>query len=545
MKQYHYAEFGQAMNKYIHHLTGVTSETGQRRSRFYYNEQGKLIRNELLGTPNEVTRIAYDSDTVSTVTTAEGVVQTYTIAPGLLRRVTSVSTPGMGTSAHGYDTESGLLNSVTDRNNVTTRYEYDPTHRDVIATIEADTTLQQRRIEYIRDPQTRLVTEQRIRDRSGALVAKAGAAYNDRQQVTVRHAQRPGRKLVACIDDDLLRSRRCERRGQHLSRFLVWLSRSMARCPTRASRMTSPVSSTGAADAPGCAEAPTTCAWRKGDLWKTINAKGHVTEILAYDGSGRIRSVKDANWVVMDIEYNHRGWVTARKVRGGNDGSETDDRITRMEYFADGTVKKVIQPDGSHLTYGYDPSGRLISITDSLGNSVTYTLNAVGERVREDNRDSSGNLARTLARVYNNLGQLDSIVNAGSHVTAFQYDNEGRSTKAIDALSRESVREYDGLGRLVRELRNATSAADSAETRYAFDPLDRITSIVDPSGKTTAYEYNAYGELVGLSSPDTGSTQSTYDACRSPADQNRRAWHHGDLWLRCARSHDVGDLSGQ
>lgn len=510
IKRYHYAEFGQAMNKYIHHLTGITSETGERYATFTYNDQGKLTASRILGIPNEVTEITYDSDTQSTVTTAEGAVQTYTIAPGLYRRVTNVTTAGMGASAHGYDTISGLLTSVTDRNNVTTRYEYDPTHRDVVAIVEADSTLQQRRIEYSRDPQTRLVTEQRIRDRAGALVAKVGATYNDRQQVTVATRSAPdgsssrASTTTYCETDDV--------------------NAVDSTCPVLGlvKQIDGPLPNTGlqdditrfqyrSADAPGCTEVPATCAWRKGDLWKTINPKGQVTEILAYDGTGRVRSVKDANGVVTDVEYNHRGWVTARKIRGLDDGTETDDRTLRIEYFADGAVKKTLQPDGSYLVFSYDPGQRLRGIADPSGNTITYHLNAVGQREREDTHDASGNLARTLSRVYNDLGQLESLVDADNHATGFEYDKEGRPTKTKDALLRETHREYDKLGRLVRVLQNATHATESAQTQYVFDALDRVTEVVDPNDKRTFYEHNAYGDVLTLTSPDTGITRSTYD----------------------------------
>lgn len=511
VKRYHYAEISQALNKYVHHLTGVTSETGQRRSRFTYNAQGKLIRNELLGTPNEVTDITYDSDTQSTVTTAEGAIQTYTIAPGLQRRVTSVATAGMGTSAHAYDTTSGLLSTVTDRNNVTTRYEYDSTHRDVTAIIEADTTLQQRRTEYSRDPQTRLVTEQRVRDRTGALVAKMGIAYNARQQVTATTRSAPDASssrastTTYCETDD------------------VNVDGSVCPILGLVKQIDGPLPNAGQqdditrfeyrpADAPGCTDAPTTCAWRKGDLWKTINPKGQVTEVLAYDGNGRVRSVKDANSVVTDIEYNHRGWITARKVRGGNDASEADDRIQRIEYFDDGTVKKTLQPDGSSLVYSYDAGQRLTGIAAPSGNTITYQLNAVGQREREETHDTAGgNPTRALSRVYNDLGQLESLVDADNHATGFEYDSEGRPTKTKDALLRETHREYDKLGRLVRVLQNATHATESAETEYVFDALDRVTEVVDPNDKRTYYEHNAYGDVLTLTSPDTGITRSTYD----------------------------------
>ena len=70
-----------------------------------------------------------------------------------------------------------------------------------------------------------------------------------------------------------------------------------------------------AADHPSCSTTPTTCPWRKGDLWKMTNAKGQVTESLRYDGSGRLRSSKDANGVVTDADYDPRGRLIGRTVR--------------------------------------------------------------------------------------------------------------------------------------------------------------------------------------------------------------------------------------
>lgn len=158
-----------------------------------------------------------------------------------------------------------------------------------------------------------------------------------------------------------------------------------------------------AADHPDCATTPASCPWRKGDLWKVANALGHATETLAYDGAGRVLSVKDPNGVITDFTYHPRGWLTARKVRGPDNAVETDDQITAIEYWPTGLVKRVTQPDGAYTAYTYDAAHRLTGIADNAGNTIHYTLDNAGNRVQEDTRDAGGTLKRTLPRVYRKL----------------------------------------------------------------------------------------------------------------------------------------------
>jgi YD repeat-containing protein len=140
-----------------------------------------------------------------------------------------------------------------------------------------------------------------------------------------------------------------------------------------------------ASDEANCATAPSSCAYRQGDLWKVTNALGQVSEFLRYDGAGRVRSAKDANGVVTDIEYNARGWLTASKQRGADNGSEADDAITRLEYAASGQVVRITQPDGAVLDFTYDAARRLTDITDALGHRVHYALDWAGNRTVEEN----------------------------------------------------------------------------------------------------------------------------------------------------------------
>ncbi|MCC4606025.1 RHS repeat protein [Xanthomonas campestris pv. parthenii] len=272
-----------------------------------------------------------------------------------------------------------------------------------------------------------------------------------------------------------------------------------------------------ATDDSTCAATPFSCPHRKGDLWKVTNALGQVTEYLAYDGAGRPLSIKDANGIVTDYTYHPRGWLTATKVRGADASSEADDRITRIDYWPTGLVKQVIQPDGAFTAFTYDAAHRLTDITDNAGNTVHYTLDNAGNRIKEDTKDAAGTLTRTLSRVYNQLGQLKTQATAGSDPTDFEYDANGNATKVTDALATATQSEYDPLNRLSRTLQDV--AGIKADTTFDYDALDNLTKVTDPKGLDTRYEYNGFGDLVKLTSPDTGVTSYTYDSAGNRATQ--------------------------
>jgi len=259
-----------------------------------------------------------------------------------------------------------------------------------------------------------------------------------------------------------------------------------------------------------CATSPTTCPHRKGDLWLVQDALGNITETLKYDGAGRVLSVKDANNVVTDFEYHPRGWLTARKVRGVDNGSETDDQITRIDYFPTGLVEKTTLPDGSFTSYTYDAAHRLTDITDGEGNKIHYTLDNAGNRTKEETLGTTGTVLRTLSRVYNQLGQLQTHKDAYDHGTGYVYDANGNTDTVTDALSRVTDNDYDPLNRLTKTIQNVGGL--NVTTQFKYDAQDNLTEVVDPKNLSTKYTYSGLGDLKRLESPDTGITDYTYDS---------------------------------
>ena len=292
-------------------------------------------------------------------------------------------------------------------------------------------------------------------------------------------------------------------------------------------------------DDPTCASNGA-CTYRHGDLWKVTDALGHVSETLSYDKNGRVTRMKDANGVITDMNYHPRGWLLTRTVRANANGTAntTLDATTTFAYDNVGNVTRVTQPDGAYLAYSYDDAHRLTDITDNLSSRVHYTLDAAGNRIKEDTYDASYDpahpavgLKREMARVYDQLNRLVTAKNAQniavqtytnpadaapSGITYTDgYDGNGNAIYTVDGLGAGTEQQYDPLNRLVKTLQDHTgqsAATHDTTTQYAYDARDNLRSVTDPDNLVTAYTYDGLNNLTTLQSPDTGSTGYTYDA---------------------------------
>lgn len=138
-----------------------------------------------------------------------------------------------------------------------------------------------------------------------------------------------------------------------------------------------------------------------GDLATRIDATGKATQYTKYDKAGRSIESVDPNQVVTQQTYDERQRLRSVKV-----GTET----TQYEYYANGKLKKVTQPDGiSFLLYGYDDAQRLRSVSDQQGNSVIFELDDLGNRTGERVNDPGGALKRTLGRSIDPLGRVQQL----------------------------------------------------------------------------------------------------------------------------------------
>jgi YD repeat-containing protein len=143
------------------------------------------------------------------------------------------------------------------------------------------------------------------------------------------------------------------------------------------------------------------------NLISVTDAAQHTTTLSNYDANGRPGRITAPNGTVTDLTYKARGWLASRSVTAGGI-TET----TSYDYDGVGQLIGVTLPDASRIAYTYDEAHRLTGIADSLGNSIVYTLDLTGNRIKEQVSDPTGVLARQTARVFDALNQLQQQTGA-------------------------------------------------------------------------------------------------------------------------------------
>jgi YD repeat-containing protein len=139
----------------------------------------------------------------------------------------------------------------------------------------------------------------------------------------------------------------------------------------------------------------------RGQLQQVTDALGHRTTINRYNVHGQVEELTDANGLVTTLTYDQRQRLTSLDAGG---------QTTTYTYDPAGQLTRVTRPDGAYLAYTYDAAHRLIQTQDNLGNIVIYTLDVLGNRVKEEAHDPGGQLARSQTRVYDALSRLQNLI---------------------------------------------------------------------------------------------------------------------------------------
>ncbi len=223
----------------------------------------------------------------------------------------------------------------------------------------------------------------------------------------------------------------------------------------------------------------------------------------SYDANGQRTGMTDATGS-SSYAYDPFGEITSSTNGAGQQ--------TAYAYDADGDITGITYPLPASATwattktvsYGYDITDGMTSVTDFNGNKIAITSDAVGDPLTE----VLGSSGDTITSTYDPAGNLatQTLASGSGTLQSFSYafSPAGTITTETDvptSLGSPSYT-YDSLGRVL----SRTPSGGSPAT-YGFDASGNLTTL--PTGATAAYDHA--GELT--SSTLAGATTSyTYDA---------------------------------
>ena len=181
-------------------------------------------------------------------------------------------------------------------------------------------------------------------------------------------------------------------------------------------------------------------------------------------------------------------------------------------------------------------------VTDSLGDSSTYTAALIGGQWNLTNADGSGcstcttrgviqnafdgngnmltstdELGNTTTQTYdvnNNVLSTAKPLNSSTAATnSYTYNSFGEVLTATDPLGNVTTNTYDANGNLLTVTSPAPASGVAASvTHFAYNSLGELTQITDPLGHVSTMTYTAAGLIATITDAQSNVTTYAYDA---------------------------------
>jgi len=224
----------------------------------------------------------------------------------------------------------------------------------------------------------------------------------------------------------------------------------------------------------------------------------------------------------LTYEFDATGKITSISDRNGN-------TLTYSYTLVPGAGERltgITDPVGRLVTLTYDPAGRLTQVADWEGRAYQYAYDARGNLALVT--DPAGKRTAYRYDAYHQLtsvadkvgretlvslvdGKCLSITNALGQVTSFVYDPVGRGTTVTDSRGRSTLLEYDQAGSLAKR-----TDALGREALFQCDADGNLTQLTDIWDNTWLYEYDAMGNMIEAHDPSGTTTVTTFNQFNLP-----------------------------
>ena len=268
----------------------------------------------------------------------------------------------------------------------------------------------------------------------------------------------------------------------------------------------------------------TTYQYNVGNKVSKKISSGENEETYTYYGDGLLKTKVDRNGVAAEYIYD----IFGRKIE-----EKVGDSVVKYTYDNNNNILTITNSEGT-TTRTYDELNRVTSKTVPYIGKTTYDYDVTeGIENLEDGFygeitiDPKGN---KVIKIYDKVGRL-AEVRAGEDITKYSYYDNGSLQKVTlsNGYSEEYTYNEDNTLKLL-ENKNAEGTViesfsytyDGAKniltkidckgtTTYAYDSLNRLWKVTEPTGKVTSYLYDEAGNRASETvTEDSKTTLNTY-----------------------------------
>lgn len=281
-----------------------------------------------------------------------------------------------------------------------------------------------------------------------------------------------------------------------------------------------------------------------GNPVQSVDANGHANDTYTYDKVYRVLTITDAEGYSDTFTYDPNGNQLTWTDGNSHVTTYTYDVLDRMETMTNAELEII--------TYEYDPLGNQTKLIEADGIITRYDYDPLYRLVTVNQNDQPGEPESADVNVdthyvYDEVGNLLTIIDAELHETNFTYDGMNRLLTEIDADGNLWQYGYDFVGNRIwridandkrtdytyypdnqpetisyeldgttveytyDENNNQTEMVDHlGTTTWTYDPLNRAATVTDALNRHLGYGYDAVGNRTSLTYHDGRVVQYTY-----------------------------------
>lgn len=253
-------------------------------------------------------------------------------------------------------------------------------------------------------------------------------------------------------------------------------------------------------------------AGRRGDAWPLAaieDATGQGLDLLR-DAAGRLTGIRQRlERRTLRIGYDRTGLIEAVSFLHPDGRTEP---LVRYEHDRAGRLTAAYDAAGCPDRYEYDETARLTREILKDGGAFSFRYDARGRCVRTSGID--GYDEKSL-KFLDAIGWTE-VTDSRGNVTRYQWNGIGQVLSVMTPLGARTRTEYDEHGRIVGEI-----DANGASTRYEYDEAGNRRAVLRPLGRVTAYEFDENHLPITAIDPAGNVWKRWYDAaCRPIASED-------------------------